>query len=365
MKFIKFLQFIVILMFVVLFSVFSLYVYKDNNKELQIAEVIKEEPIEIEIEPIAIEKEVQKREVITVEPRKTNEEEIPINNINKFYYKQLDDYSKIIYDTIEKNKNSLRTGNAKIILPKKIGEIVENKENIEAVFSIAINAFECDNPDLFYFDATKIILCYEKSSLGNFNIYIKNADGYNNYLIDDFNNEEDVNIAQSKIDSVVAEIENEVSKISDDYNKIMYIHDWICENVKYDESLSKTHKDGIYGVFVEKEAVCGGYSKAFKYLLDKANINCIIIQGIGTAQGTENHAWNYVEYNNNWYGVDCTWDDPVIIGDLRYYTEQKYYTYFLKGHNSFNSDHQPFETFYGTTLEINYPELSSNDLYKY
>ena len=363
MKFIKFLQFISITMFVVLFLVCGLYLYNDNKQEVRYADVI-EEKVEVEPTIISNQKEVTQDKIDIKEDTKSPIQ-LTKNNVNRFYYEQLDEYSKLIYDTIESNKNVLKTGNAKITLPKKLGEIVESQKNIEAIFSIAINAFECDNPDLFYFDASKIVLYYEKSALGTFSIYLKNGDEYNNYLIDDFNNENDVNNAQNEIENVVTEIENTVNNMSSDYDKILYIHDWLTQNVKYDESLSKTNKDGIYGVFVEGEAVCGGYSKAFKYLLDKANIECIVVQGIGTAEQTENHAWNYVKLEDNWYGVDCTWDDPVIIGDLRYYTEQKYYTYFLKGQNVFNNDHEPFETFYGTTLEINYPELNTIDFYRY
>ena len=93
--------------------------------------------------------------------------------------------------------------------------------------------------------------------------------------------------------------------------------------------------------------------------MDRLSINNIIVQGIGAnEQGQEHHAWNYVQLNGNWYGIDCTWDDPIIIGDLTNYTEKNYYTYFLKGQKVFNNDHKPFETFYGTNLKIYYPELN-------
>ena len=245
MKFIKFLQFIVSTVFVVLFSMFCLYVYNDNKQPVEYESTIEQT---IEIEPVIISKQnVEEPEKEKIELKKEEEpkQEITKSNVNRFYYGELDEYSKLIYDTIESNKSALRTGNAKIALPKKLGEIVESEKNIEAIFSIAINAFECDNPDLFYFDPSKIVLYYEKSTLGNFNIYLKNGDEYNSYLVDGFNNEADVNNAQNEIESVVSKIEDTVQNISGDYNKILYIHDWLVENVKYDESLSRTNKDGI------------------------------------------------------------------------------------------------------------------------
>lgn len=51
---------------------------------------------------------------------------------------------------------------------------------------------------------------------------------------------------------------------------------------------------------------------------------------------TENHAWNYVQLNGIWYAVDCTWDDPIIIGNGKI-NESIKYQYFLKGSKEFNT----------------------------
>ena len=367
MKLIRFLLNSVIVMFAILFSMFFIYIYSDNKSVDTGTKIV--EVVEEQVKPIVISEEaIETEEVLEVEPAKkttlTSNDEIVVT-YNKYYYQQLDDYAKLIYETLENQKNILKTGNATINLPEKIGEVLEKGNSIAAVFSVAINAFECDNPDLFYLDASKLVLYYERNAFGNYKIYLKNGEEYSNYLLDNFSNEQDISNAQNEIDEVVANIEREVNKFNNDYNKVLYIHDWITENVKYDETLSKQNKDSIYGVFVEREAVCGGYAKAFKFLLDKANINCIIVQGIGTAQGRENHAWNYVQLNDVWYGVDCTWDDPIIVGDLSNYTEQRYYTYFLKGKNIFDNDHLPFENFYGTNLKLSYPELSIENYINY
>lgn len=362
MKLIKLLQNAIIIMFVILFSLFFIYIY--NNIKIEhknvFVEVIADEGV---IEPIVASKE---NITLTVKPADestvSNNGAVISNNTIKFYYENLDNYSKLIYTALENQKNDLKTGNSIINLPNELANALENGKNMEEIFSAAVNAFEFDNPDIFYLDASKLVLYYEKSTFGNYKIYLKHNDEYSNYLIPSFNNENDINMAQNKINLVVKDIIDEIKNIEDDYNKILYVHDWLASNIKYDESLNRTHKDSIYGALVEGESVCTGYAKSFKYILDKLNINTIIIQGIGiNEQGQENHAWNYVELNRKWYGVDCTWDDPVILGDLTYYTEKKYYTYFLKGKNIFNRDHIPFEMFYETNFKINYPELSVED----
>ena len=372
MKLIKNLLRFVIIMFIIFFAILFIYIFNDkSNKVIEkvpaVADVV-EDKIEdrIKIEPIIIPEEevIEKPPVILkVEPAtiSTSTEERQ-SNINKFYYNNLDNYSKLIYEALENKKDSLKTGNAAINISNKLGEAIENGNSMEAIFSVAINAFEYDNPDIFYIDPSKMILYYEKNYLGNYKIYIKNDEQYSNYLINGFDGEENVQRAQNEINQVTAQIEAGLNSINDDYNRILYIHDWLTENVKYDETISRVNKDTIYGALVEKEVVCGGYAKAFAYLLERANIKSIIIQGIGTNDnGQENHAWNYAYLNNKWYGVDCTWDDPIIVGDAGNNSNQKYYNYFLKGQNVLNKSHKPFDTFYGTDLKINYPQLSLED----
>lgn len=362
MKLIKFLLNSVSVMFILLFSLFFLYVYNDNKNT-------NNGPIFIETveftetgEQLNTKIEEERNEELFIKTTEVNTAQIFQNNEienTKFYYTNLDEYSKLIYNALKDQKDKLKKGTLEINISNKLSEAIENGENIESIFSAAVNAFEHDNPDIFYLDLSNLILYYESNYLGKYKISLKTNEENEKYLISYFENEEDVNIAQRKIDTVVNGILKEVEMKDNDYDKILYIHDWLTENIKYDETIVRINKDTIYGAFVEGEAVCGGYAKAFKYLMDKLNINSIIVQGIGiNEQGQENHAWNYIQLDGKWYGIDCTWDDPIIVGDLTYYTKKNYYTYFLKGQNIFYNSHKPFDTFYGTDLKINYPELN-------
>ena len=99
-----------------------------------------------------------------------------------------------------------------------------------------------------------------------------------------------------------------------------------------------------------------------KYLMDELNIPCTLVIGTATnSQGqTENHAWNYVYLNNNWYAVDVTWDDPIIIGGGQLSSKEKY-RYFLKGENSFNANHTSTGYFTDGGQLFTYPKLSLED----
>lgn len=366
-KIINTLLIIVVVLFVMLFSLFFFNIYIDYSKTEKVSQIIDASEIIGEVTPIVIpdkKEETEENKQLIVEPTIRDEEpseEEFVTSTNKFYYNQLDKYSKMIYKSLEEQKEKLKIGNSAIELPEKISEILETN-NVEGIFSIAVNAFEYDNPDVFYLDISKLVLYYEKDNRGNYNkIYLKHNDQYESYLMDSFKNKQEVEAAKTNIDNIVAQIKNKTQGM-DTQNKIRYIHNWLVGNIKYDETLNKTNRSNIYGAFIEKEITCAGYAKAFKYIVDELNINCIIVQGTATSNtGTENHAWNYIQIDNKWYGVDCTWDDPIIIGGNGNEESQIYYTYYLKGQNVFNNSHKPFKTFYSTNVEINYPELEQND----
>ena len=140
------------------------------------------------------------------------------------------------------------------------------------------------------------------------------------------------------------------------------VHDYLINTIEYETTISKNNIYNIYGALVQNESVCEGYAKAFKYLLDELQIPCVMVIGQATnSKGeTENHAWNYVQINGNWYAVDTTWDDPVIIGNGIIGNDVKY-KYFLKGQNEFYKDHTPRFQFTDNGRQYTYPQLSVYD----
>lgn len=94
-----------------------------------------------------------------------------------------------------------------------------------------------------------------------------------------------------------------------DYDKILYVFDYIVDTVEYDAEAEDNQN--IYSVFVAKRSVCAGYSKAVQYLLEKLGVFCTYVTG-KTVEG-ENHAWNLVMCDGQYYYVDATWGDPVFL----------------------------------------------------
>lgn len=101
------------------------------------------------------------------------------------------------------------------------------------------------------------------------------------------------------------------SKKRSDYEKEKLIHDYIVNTVAYGYPGGKKEPEGdaysAYGALVLKKAVCNGYAEAMKLLCDLSGMSCRMISG--TADG-ENHAWNLIKLDKEWYHIDPTWDDP-------------------------------------------------------
>jgi transglutaminase/protease-like cytokinesis protein 3 len=118
----------------------------------------------------------------------------------------------------------------------------------------------------------------------------------------------------------------------------------------------------MYGALINKSCVCEGYSESFKFLMDALDIPSTIVIGKATnSEGkTESHSWNYVQINDIWYAIDCTWDDPILVGG-GILTNSFKYRYFLKGSNEFNETHLPEGQFTENGKVFTYPNLNNEN----
>ena len=67
----------------------------------------------------------------------------------------------------------------------------------------------------------------------------------------------------------------------------------------------------ILGVFLKKKAVCDGISKAFKYLLNMADMKSVVVYGKGKKDANsepEPHSWNIVKISGKSCHIDLTWN---------------------------------------------------------
>lgn len=236
--------------------------------------------------------------------------------VDKYFYNQLEEESKTIYRAFESNKENMKSGTYKVELGNTFSNLLSTssgQDQLGKYYQSAIEAYTYDNPDVFYLSPNKMYLNIQTTTIGSnvtYNVYIDNGNE-NNYLINEFSSKEQVQNALNQIGQKKNEILQ--NKTGNDYDDIKMVHDYIINNVEYDETISKDNIYNIYGTLINGEAVCEGYARSFKYLMDELEIRCVLVigKGINSDGDTENHAWNYVYLDGKWYAIDCTWDDPI------------------------------------------------------
>ncbi len=279
---------------------------------------------------------------------------------NKYYYNQLDNYAKAIYDAIANNIGNLKYGNYQINIDYDFSNLLsqENGEkSLDNSYNDAVNALNLDIPSIFYIDFSKMSLNIETTTNifeTKYKLYLdagKNINYYNSLFT-----------SQAQVESAILQVENIKSQICNlsngtEYEKLRKSHDWLIENMEYEAS--SDNRGNVYGALIEKKAVCEGYARVYKYVLDELGMNSVLITGTATnSKGvTEDHMWNYVQIDNVWYAVDITWDDPIVQGGGKISTEIKH-KYFLIGSKELFKTHEEKRTISKSEKIFNLPILS-------
>lgn len=283
-----------------------------------------------------------------------------------YYYSQLNETGKAIYDGLKDNKANLSSGNYVIDYGTKFNTLLNSEggeDTLDKAFQAAWDAFTYDNVDLFYIDSTKVTITKEYYSIGGIKTYkITIGPGNNsNYFRSTFKTKEEVEEAKNYLENIRKQMSNQIS--SDDiYNKLAKVHNWLIHYISYENRENSGNEHTIYGTLKTGKAVCEGYARTFKYLIDDVGIPCILVSGTATnSEGqVESHAWNYVQINGKWYAIDVTWDDPVIIGNGELTKELKY-KYFLKGSEEFMKDHKEDGNISKNSFTFSFPILSTEN----
>ncbi len=304
-----------------------------------------------------------------VENYESDDEDTKIYEINnsqdRFFYDQLDEPSKIIYAEILNNLDKLKKGEDNIKISSKLATLVDTNNlnnSLMVAFQNAWDAFRNDNVDVFYIDGTKMCLVSKTVKIGsktNYEFYISKGKN-DNYLVNGFNNLAEVEQAINYVKTEENKIINQITE-KNEYYKIVKVHNWIVDNVSY--NLEGNNTSNIYGALYDKEVVCEGYARLFKSLMDKLDIPCVMIsgEGINSQNNTrESHAWNYVYLKGDWYAVDCTWDDPIIVGKGKVSSDTKY-KYFLKGRGEFFNSHKEKGQLVDGGMQFLFPKISEYD----
>ena len=140
---------------------------------------------------------------------------------------------------------------------------------------------------------------------------------------------------QKAMDARVKKLARQAEKMNEK-EKELFIHDFICQNVRYDK-LKKAYSHEIIGPLGQGVGVCEGIAKSVKILCDALGIWCMIaISGANPEKGVKyRHAWNVIKIGGKYYHLDATFDNS--LGN----PEEVRHDYFNLNDKQIFRDHEP------------------------
>lgn len=289
-----------------------------------------------------------------------------------YFYDQLSDLSKKFYDALgEMHANgSFKNGKCEYDLVENgvltqsdiSGYVSDGKIDVPVAFGSARDAYYMDHPELFYTDIFKVSVNAGRQGEG-YIAYLGNG-RLSSFYADGFNNVNDVNTAIQAFEEKIDGIVNTAKALPSSKEQIEFVNEWLTnsDNVVYDQDLYDNRDGGVnasafsftaYGALVNGRAVCSGYSRAFKVIMDKLGIPCVLVSGYGVSKtGYANHEWNYVQLDGKYYAVDTTWNSA---------DEKSTTKYLLTGNEVLKYDHINDGVVSTSGFELKYPDLASHN----
>lgn len=123
-------------------------------------------------------------------------------------------------------------------------------------------------------------------------------------------------------------IKDNISTLDTDYQKALWAYQWVIDNVYYDKTLNNF---SAYSGLTDLGTVCIGYATIYSALINKMGLDCRVVEGSVYNSKGNNHAWNIIKLDGEWYCVDTTWGDGDIFDK-----------YFLKSQKTFMSSDYGF-----------------------
>lgn len=93
--------------------------------------------------------------------------------------------------------------------------------------------------------------------------------------------------------------------------RVQAAHNALILNAVYSDTGDPFEYTAV-GALVRGKAVCSGLAYAFKYLMDRLEVPCLVVRGTAASTPSwddpERHSWSLVELDGRWTHVDVTYD---------------------------------------------------------
>ena len=164
-----------------------------------------------------------------------------------------------------------------------------------------------------------------------------------------------IQVSSPNYPSVNSIVQNAVTRCNSetngsDYSKALWLHDWLLEQLDYDNSLKWSSAESA---LTRSSGTCQAYERAYAKLLSAAGI-----ENAETRDTYDGHTWNAMKLDGKWYQADCTWDDS----SENYYNFNRTHLYFALSDELMAIAHQGHNNIYtvegyatpSNSLEHNY-----------
>ena len=224
----------------------------------------------------------------------TIQEEVQQSIYTGWFYEQLSEIEKVIYNGFATNRGQLIDGaEVSISFADSSLHTGENNVILQNLIMTAKRAYLADHPA-------------EKIWMDNCKLFLSSRNGFLQIIVrpqGKFDTREAIESFEQIVDEFVDTL------TGTDREKLQSIHNWLVSNVQYD--LHTDNNQNAYGAIVEGRSICSGFAYSFKYLADKAGLNVVYVQGYYYYRSTGTycyHAWNMAEVDGEWILIDVTFD---------------------------------------------------------
>lgn len=225
------------------------------------------------------------------------------------YYNSLNYKEQLLYDSIVSTADDL----------SEESEVLQYYYSMED-FQKILQYIRADRAELFYVDFNSLVLYHSsndrKTKVG---MVYHGSKAEVTEMIKKY---------ESTVDSIMQGITSDMS----DFEKELYINDYLTANCDYALGEDVPFASTAYGALVEGEAYCDGYAYAAKQLLNKAFIDSVVIYG---STDNEEHVWNLIELDGAYYHLDVMWNDANIGTD----NKLRFHGYFNLSDEQIRADH--------------------------
>ncbi len=231
---------------------------------------------------------------------------------------ELDDYSYSYNNLSDEKTKEIYMGisekaQRRLYFPFKVDGEVTERQIYEA-----LTAYKNDHPEVFWL-TNKFSYSFENGGTTLYFFFNNNMSSVERVP------------AKKEFNNTVEKIVANAPKNAGDYEKELYVNNYLVENCSYDKQAAENkteiinNENDAYGALVDKKAVCEGYARAFQLLCTRLGIECVTVFGTSENEG---HAWNCAKIDGEWYQVDSTWNDAdnaMIDNDYLNLTDKQMY----------------------------------------